>query len=248
MQFDEHQGMRLWIESDDNLSNGVVKLGSDVNLKIGVEPADASNKVIVKYRVNGGPVAAIAADPVRHTGNTQYYNAQLPCAALCDGVIVDYSAICQCAGRQIPSASKAEEFASSFRVSSVNSTGAKPNSSYSTTHTVRQINPTAADFSPTPGYQAIASSAKRLNPTHLSLFVLTRNSGHPIARMPFYAEVGVSSFVPIPKPECKLKELIIYIFFELEPLLRDPYYSINDFTNDFINADPRNKDYIEILS
>jgi hypothetical protein len=51
--------------------------------------------------------------------------------------------------------------------------------------------------------------AKPLKPNHLSRFVLERNSGHPIARMPFYADVGVTSFSPLPKPECKLKGAIL---------------------------------------
>jgi hypothetical protein len=56
--------------------------------------------------------------------------------------------------------------------------------------------------------QTVVRDTKRLKPTHLSLFVLGQNTGHPIARMPFYAEVGVTSFLPPAKPECKLKEVI----------------------------------------
>jgi hypothetical protein len=243
MQYDEHQGMRLWVEPNDHLASGVVKPGLDVNLKIGVEPADASNKVLVKYRVNGGPAAAIAAEPVRHVGNTQYYNAQLPCATLCEGDTVEYSAACQCAGRQVPSAGKAEEFAFSFRVLSANTPDGNPSNS---TYT-RLVNPTATTSSTTNAhYQTTVSGMNRLKPTHLSLFALTRNSGHPIARMPFYAEVGVSSFVPIPKSECKLKELITYVV--TKPFLNDRGYRDSRFSiTDVINYDPRIGDWIEML-
>src|SRR5690349_17691879 len=107
----EQQGMRLWIEPDERLASGAIESNSDLNLTVGVEPADASNRVQVRYRVNGGPVVAIAAEPVRHVGNAQYFKAQLPCAALHNGDTVEYSAVCQCAGRQVPSAVEAEQFA-----------------------------------------------------------------------------------------------------------------------------------------
>jgi hypothetical protein len=200
----EHDGMRLWVEPDQRLASGAIELGSDVNLTIGVEPADASNRVQVIYRVNGGPATAIAAEPVRHVGNMQYFKAQLPCAALCSGDTVDYSAVCQCAGRQVPSAPEAERFASSFKVMNAAVTDAQATAlSY----------PRDIEFAPatspflTRG-QAAVRSANLLKQTHLSLFVLERNSGRPIARMPFYAEVGVNSVLLPPKPECKLEGVI----------------------------------------
>ena len=93
-----------------------IEPGSDVTLTIGVEPADASNRVQIRYRVNGGPAAEIAAEPVRHVGNAQYFVAQLPWAAFRDGDTMEYSAGCQCAGQRVSSAVGAEEFAASFRV------------------------------------------------------------------------------------------------------------------------------------
>jgi len=45
-------------------------------------------------------------------------------------------------------------------------------------------------------------NAKRKMPTHLSVFALAKSTGHPIARMPFYAEVGVVSVLP--QPKCNL--------------------------------------------
>ena len=41
----EHQGMRLWVEPDKRLASGAIEPGSDVNLTLGVEQADASNRV-----------------------------------------------------------------------------------------------------------------------------------------------------------------------------------------------------------
>src|SRR6476620_1929091 len=96
----EHQGMRLWVEPNERLANGAIEPGSDVNLTVGVEPADASNRVQVRYRVNDGPATAIAAEPLKHVGNAQYFKAQLPCAALREGDTVEYAVMCQCAGRR----------------------------------------------------------------------------------------------------------------------------------------------------
>jgi hypothetical protein len=109
MQY-EHEGMRLWIEPQGNLSSDGLPPGSDANLTVGVEPADASNRVQLQYRVNGGPTIAIPAEPVRHVGNTQYFKAQLPCSALRAGDTVEYTAVCQCAGRQVPSPPDAERW------------------------------------------------------------------------------------------------------------------------------------------
>lgn len=200
----EHQGMRLWVEPDQRLASGVIEPGSDVNLTFGVEPADASNKVQVRYRVNGGPEATVPAEPYRHVGNAQYFKAQLPCAALCEGDTVEYSAVCQCAGRQVPSAPGAERFTSSFRVMGAAAKDVQvPALSYT-----RGMKSAPATSSNVTRSRADVRSTDLLEPTHLSLFVVERNSGRPVARMPFYAEVGVTSVVPPPQPECKLKEVI----------------------------------------
>ena len=201
----EHDGMRLWIAPDERIAGGAIEPGSDVNLTVGVEPADASNRVQVQYRVNGGPAATIAAGPVRHVGNAQHFKAQLPCAALCDGDTVEYSAVCQCAGRQVPSPAEAEEYASSFRVVSAGVTdGTASTSTYA-----NRMNLSSTMSKPlNTWHQTVAREVNQLKPTHLSLFVLQRKSGHPIARMPFYAEIGVVSYVPLPIPECRLKEAI----------------------------------------
>lgn len=205
MMHHEHDGMRLWVEPDERLARGTIEPGSDVDLTVGVEPADASNRVQVRYRVNGGPTAAIAAEPVRHAGNAQYFKAQLPCAALCDGDSVEYTAVCQCAGRQVPSAAEAERYMSSFQVMSP--AGMENLASTLTFAKGMELTPTVASRGDA-WHQTVVRDRDRLKPTHLSVFVLQRNTGNPIARMPFYAEVGVTSFLPPSKPECKLEVVI----------------------------------------
>ena len=56
--------------------------------------------------------------------------------------------------------------------------------------------------------QPIQDGSKRKMPTHLSVFALAKSTGHPIARMPFYAEVGVVSVSALPQPKCNLQEAI----------------------------------------
>ncbi|WP_146162708.1 hypothetical protein [Nitrosomonas nitrosa] len=197
--------MRLWVEPNEHLARGTIEPGSDVNLMIGVEPADASNQVQLSYRVNGGHVTNIAAEPVRHVGDTQYFKACLPCSTLRDGDLVEYSAVCQCAGRQVPSAHEAEQFASSFRVMSTSAMGAQAPSS-NDRENVKSIS--VASSSGDPRIHTAISGTYKLKQTHLSLFAVDQKTGHPIARIPFYAEVGVVAYVPSPKLECKLKETI----------------------------------------
>jgi hypothetical protein len=204
MQY-EHEGMRLWVEPDQRLTDGVVRTGSDINLTLGVEPADASNKAYVRYSVNGGPAATIGAEPVKHVGNTQYFTAQLPCAALRDGDAVEYTAVCQCAARQVPSAVDASRSTSSFRMMS----GAVGGAPESGTNYARRIEaPQAVSLIESRRTERIGRQGAQLKATHLSLFVLESATGHPIARMPFYAEVGVTSFLTPPQPECRLEEAI----------------------------------------
>jgi hypothetical protein len=56
------------------------------------------------------------------------------------------------------------------------------------------------------GQQPRQPNANGKMPTHLSVFASAKNTGHPIARMPFYAEVGVVSVLPPPK--CNLQEAL----------------------------------------
>ncbi|MBA3868888.1 MAG: hypothetical protein H0X30_07030 [Anaerolineae bacterium] len=201
----EHQGIRLWVEPNEYLTRGTIEPGSDVDLTVGVEPADASNRVQVRYRVNSGPVATLAAEPIRHVGKAQYFKAQLPCATLCDGDTLEYSAVCQCAGRQVPSPIVAEQFTSSLRVLNASTASDQKSEYTSVASRSQQIVKGGSVGLEIPRGTSITNLLK---PTHLSLFALERNTGHPIARMPFYAEVGVTSFQSPAKPECKLEKII----------------------------------------
>jgi hypothetical protein len=111
-----HEGMSLWFESDRSVSAGVAEADIDITLTVGVEPADASNRVEVRYRLNGGPTARMVADAVRHTGTAQYFRARFPAGTLRAGDAVEYTAVCRCAGRQVPSPKESERFGAFFHV------------------------------------------------------------------------------------------------------------------------------------
>jgi hypothetical protein len=113
----DQDGMSLWFETADAPAPGeIVADGANISLTVAVQPPDASNQVEVLYRIDGGPVQALPAKWFRNdlVRKAQYFRAQFP--ALRAGDKVEYSAICRCAGRQIPSAAEAERLASSFRI------------------------------------------------------------------------------------------------------------------------------------
>lgn len=169
----EYGGMRLWIERNELLTGGTIDPGSDVDFMVGVEPADASNRVQLRYRVNGGSETAVDAELVRQEGTSQYFKARLPSTSFREGDTVEYTAMClQCSGRQVPSPREAEQFPSSFRVGN---------------------RMTASNvMAPTVNGQSALNSLKTetLKPTHLSLFALSSGAGHPIARLPFLCGGG----------------------------------------------------------
>ena len=120
----KHENMSLWYGISDTPAPGeAVKAGNEVRLTIGVQPADASNQVEVRYRVNGGEAKTAAAKWTRNNParKAQYFKAVLP--AFRAGDRVEYGVVCRCAGRMAPAPDEAQRFASSFHVTE---TGAKP--------------------------------------------------------------------------------------------------------------------------
>src|SRR5262249_41568492 len=95
------EGMSLWFEPGEIASDQTIFAGTEVTITVGVEPAHADNRVEVRYRVNGGQVAIVAAHPVRRAGNTQHFTVRLPATAFRSGDLVEYTAVCRCAERQV---------------------------------------------------------------------------------------------------------------------------------------------------
>jgi hypothetical protein len=113
----ENAGMRLSYDAlDTPAPTAGVSSDAEVSLTVDVQPADASNVVELFYRINGGPSEKAVAAPVRHVGDTQYFRVRFPPAKFHAGDLVEYGAVCYCAGRQVPSPDEEKRFASSFRV------------------------------------------------------------------------------------------------------------------------------------
>ncbi len=112
-----NEGMSLWDGTPDAPApSGVVQADTEATVTVGVQPIDASNRVDVLYRINWGLIETVAAKWLRNDpfSGAQYFRASLP--HLRAGDMVEYTAICHCAGRQVPSPEEAKRFASSFRV------------------------------------------------------------------------------------------------------------------------------------
>jgi hypothetical protein len=116
MRFD-HDDISLWYGTRYTPAPGsALQAGIEVPITVGVQPADASNKVEVLYRVNRGSKQAVPAKWWRTDAyrKTQYFRARLP--AFRAGDTVEYIPICYCAGRQVPSTQETKQFPSSFRI------------------------------------------------------------------------------------------------------------------------------------
>ncbi|WP_198648818.1 Tc toxin subunit A, partial [Cyanothece sp. BG0011] len=113
----EHEGILLWYGTPDAPApDNIVSASDKVAITVGVQPVDASNAVEVRYRVNQGKFITIPAQFLKNGRGltSQYFRASLP--AFEPGDIVEYTAICRCAGRQVPSVDDLGKFTSSFTV------------------------------------------------------------------------------------------------------------------------------------
>jgi hypothetical protein len=113
----EHEGMVLWYGTEDAPAPAdTVAEGASQSVIIGIQPPGASYRIVIRYRLNQGPVKTIPAAWLRndHTNQAQYFEAQFP--AFRSGDIVEYTPVCNCVGRQVPYLKEPIEFLSSFRV------------------------------------------------------------------------------------------------------------------------------------
>src|SRR2546426_287532 len=113
----ERNGMAIWYGTPDAPAPGDTVLdGTAVAITVGAQPQDASNRIEIRYRVNQGVVQTVAARWLRSDRvlNAHYFIAQLP--PFRPGDAIEYTAVCRCAGRQVPSAEEAGGFTSTFLV------------------------------------------------------------------------------------------------------------------------------------
>jgi hypothetical protein len=128
-----HDGMSLWYGTEDAPSPGeTIQEGKPIEITIGVQPPDASNRVQLFYRLNNGPIEKPLEARFSHgdsSGNIQYFLVRFPSeviARLHDGDLVQFTVICTCAGRQVPSPNDAKQLVSSFRITPNEEVKAKP--------------------------------------------------------------------------------------------------------------------------
>lgn len=110
-----HDGLFLWYGTPDApapLDDLVSR--TDASLVVGVHPANPTNAVRVRYRVDKGIVQEVPGRAL-HTDydkQSQYFAVMFP--PFPSGSLVEYSPIFSCAGRQVPTPRLAERFPSKF--------------------------------------------------------------------------------------------------------------------------------------
>jgi hypothetical protein len=116
----EHDGITLWFgTSDAPAPSGAIAPDSSISFCVGVHPADAANRVKISYRTQGQPnEEAVQLRWWRNdvSDKTQYFRTRLPASRFRAGETVEYTAICRCIGRQVPSPGEAERLVASFHV------------------------------------------------------------------------------------------------------------------------------------
>src|SRR4051794_3713213 len=116
----ENDGMALWYGTPDapapldTVSAATGSNQANVDLTVAVQPASASNSVFVRFSINGGSPQTITAAFLQHDvfQKAQYFAVTFPVLQVTDKV--DYIAICQCPGRQVPDKEQAGKLVSSF--------------------------------------------------------------------------------------------------------------------------------------
>src|SRR4051794_10023886 len=98
----ENQGLSLWLHTPDAPApSDVLPPGVEASVTVGMSPPDASNQVMVQYRIDRGSVMSVDARWFRNTSDAQYFTARLP--AFPQGARVEYWVAASCAGTYVPS-------------------------------------------------------------------------------------------------------------------------------------------------
>lgn len=113
-----HDGLELWYATPDAPApDGTTEQRQGVAVTVGVRPANPSNAVNVRYRVNGQGIetvsALLAANDFQK--GTQYFRATFP--TFWSGESVEYLPIVSCHGRRAPDPATARTFPTVFRLS-----------------------------------------------------------------------------------------------------------------------------------
>src|SRR6266478_6051068 len=97
-----HDGLELWYGTPDAPApDGTTEQRQGVSVTVGVRPANPSNAVSVRYRVDGRGVETVSAPLVANDfqKRTQYFQATFP--TFWSGETVEYVPVVSCEGRRL---------------------------------------------------------------------------------------------------------------------------------------------------
>jgi Protein of unknown function (DUF3237) len=112
-----HDGLELWYGTPDAPApEGATEQRQGVSVTVGVRPANPSNAVSIRYRVDGRGVETVSAPLVANDfqRRSQYFRATFP--TFWTGETVEYLPVVSCNGRRAPDPATAATFPSSFRL------------------------------------------------------------------------------------------------------------------------------------
>jgi uncharacterized protein DUF3237 len=130
-----HEGLSLWYGTPDAPAplDDVVSR-TEASAVVGVHPANATNAVHVRYRVDGGLAQSA---PGRHlntdyANGSQYFVVSFP--PFPTGDVVEYCPVLSCGGRQVPSPAMSDHFPSKFRLAAKKAPESQRNAPRSATY------------------------------------------------------------------------------------------------------------------
>ena len=113
-----HDGLTLWFGTPDTPGpfDAEVVAREGVSLVLGVHPANPTNSVVVKYRVDKGIMQSVPGREVRtdYSRDRQYFVVSFP--SFVTGTAVEYWPLLSCGGRQVPAAPDMDRFRGHFRL------------------------------------------------------------------------------------------------------------------------------------
>jgi hypothetical protein len=123
-----HEGLTLWYGTPDAPAPGDAGVAPrhGAALVVGVHPANPTNTLMVRYRVDGGAERIVPGREIRtdYERQAQYFGVTFP--DFRDGTTVEYLPVFGSAGRQVPAASRSGRFPSKFQLAPQAVRAAKP--------------------------------------------------------------------------------------------------------------------------
>jgi hypothetical protein len=113
-----HDGLEMWYATPDAPApDGTTEPRQGASVTVGVRPANPSNAVSVRYRVDRGAIETVSAPLVANDfkKQTQYFRATFP--TFWSGETVEYLPVVSCQGRRAPDPATASTFPTAFRLS-----------------------------------------------------------------------------------------------------------------------------------